>query len=119
MLIGILVIASACASGGRDAATHHHHMTECSDGGCQTLEQECEKKSCSLDGCKMYEGQCAYSVSRGNGKVKGKKEHKLVHDGHVYYFSSEEKMQIFKEDVEENVSRADKNWDVFKWQQWR
>ena len=67
----------------------------------------------------MFEKRCAYHVSQGNMEVKGKDEHKLEHAGHTYYFSSKDKMAIFKEDLEKNIQKANDNWGAFKWQQWR
>tara|TARA_Y100000780_G_C13695371_1_gene421376 strand:- start:9158 stop:9529 length:372 start_codon:yes stop_codon:yes gene_type:complete len=118
LMVALMFLVS-CASGNRETAAHHHHVTECGGNGCEMRENRCGMKNCSMETCKMYEGQCAYSVAHGDVHVKGSKEHKLVHDGHVYFFSSEEKMNKFKKDIEENAQKANENWEAFKWQQWR
>jgi len=49
-------------------------------------------------------------MSQGN-EIKGNKSHHWNHKGKSYYFSSEENMKKFKKDVDENVERANKNWN--------
>lgn len=119
VLLAALIVLASCASGKRETAAHHHHVTECGEDGCEMKENQCDMKNCSMETCMMFEGQCAYSLAHGDFHIKGKKEHKLVHDGHVYFFSSAEKMNKFKNDIDENARKANKNWEAFKWQQWR
>ncbi len=57
-----------------------------------------------------YEKQCAYSVSHGNLKVKGRPEYKIEHGGKTYYFSSKEKKALFNKKIEENIKKANQNW---------
>lgn len=57
-----------------------------------------------------YEKQCAYSVSHGDLKTEGFPEHKIEHGGKVYYFSSKDKMNSFKRDIDENIKKADNEW---------
>ena len=80
---------------------------------------DCNHSSCSNhnscdDNCQHHEGMydmnCAYSMSQGN-EIKGNKSHHWNHKGKSYYFSSEENMKKFKKDVDENVERANKNWN--------
>tara|TARA_Y100001936_G_scaffold253210_1_gene316514 strand:+ start:2923 stop:3300 length:378 start_codon:yes stop_codon:yes gene_type:complete len=118
-LLVALIFLVSCASARRESAAHHHHVTECGKDGCKMTENECDMKKCSMKSCQMYEGKCAYSVAHGDVHVKGKKEYKLVHDGHVYFFSSAEKMNMFKKDIEKGVQKANENWEAFKWQQLR
>ncbi len=92
---------------------------ECGEDGCEVKTESCDMKECALHRCKMFGGRCAYSVSKGELDVKGNLSHKFIHDGHVYYFSSEEKKQSFKKNLDENVKKAHKHWDAFQWQQWR
>ena len=57
-----------------------------------------------------YEKQCAYSVAHGDLKTKGKVEYKFEHGGKTYYFSTSEKLNDFKKDLETNIKRANQNW---------
>lgn len=114
----VLAFLGSCSSNDRVSSGHRHHVTECDEAGCKTREKSCAEKNCPIELAK-YEGQCALSVSHGDTGVKGKNEHKLLHEGRIYYFSSEKSMHVFQENIDENVSRADQNWDVFKWRQWR
>lgn len=58
-----------------------------------------------------YDHECAGSVMEGDKHVAGKEEFELEHGGRFYYFSSEEKMEKFKENLTENIQKADKQWD--------
>lgn len=57
-----------------------------------------------------YEGKCAYSVENAKFDVPGNPEFKLQHEGTTYYFSSQEKLNLFKKDIPHNVERANKVW---------
>ena len=92
--IGIVIIAllgfvvGGCAH--HDSAIEHHHHDE--------------KQA-------KYDGKCAYSMAHGELGVSGKPEHSFEHGGMTYYFSSEEKMNDFKKDVEANVKAASRVWE--------
>ena len=105
----LLFISAACATH-KDRPSHHHHRQACSDDRCD-LKEGCKKKECAGENkCEMYEKKCAYLISHGDAHVKGKDEYKLVHKGHTYFFSSQESMEKFKENIDENVKRANLNW---------
>lgn len=57
-----------------------------------------------------YDRQCAYSISHGKLGVKGKEEFKTTHSGKTYYFSSKKKQIVFENDLEKNITNADKYW---------
>lgn len=57
-----------------------------------------------------YEKLCAYSVAHGDLKTKGKVEYKFEHGGKTYYFSTSEKLNDFKNDLETNIKKANQNW---------
>lgn len=57
-----------------------------------------------------YDKHCALSVAHGKLDVLGKKEFSHKHSGETYYFSSLEKKEKFLKNIENNVSKADRNW---------
>ena len=77
---------------------HHHH-----DGKANYTKSPKDVKA-------AYDHQCADSVKEGDKHVAGKEEFQLEHRGRFYYFSSEEKMENFKKNLEANIKQADTNW---------
>ncbi len=59
-----------------------------------------------------YDKQCAYSVAHGDFKTKGSNEYKMKHGGNTYYFSTSQKREQFKKDLEQNIQSADKEWSL-------
>jgi YHS domain-containing protein len=57
-----------------------------------------------------FNKHCAMSVSEGDMNVAGMKEYTFEHGGETYYFSSKKKMQTFKEDIAQNLSKAGYFW---------
>lgn len=57
-----------------------------------------------------YEKHCAYSIAHGDLETMGNNEFKLAHGGKTYYFSSKEKLNEFKENIEKNIKNANKSW---------
>jgi len=92
-----LFLLGSCAQHHKKDGEHHHH--NCT-------------KSCSMhsDKGEVFNKHCAMSVSMGDMHVAGKKEFSIVHAGETYYFSSKEKMEVFQENIEENISKARKFW---------
>ena len=97
-LLSAFFLAS-CAHHHKDV--EHHHHKSC-DKNCKLHHEKGE----------MFDKHCAQSISEGDLHVKGSDDFKIKHDGHVYYFSSEEKLQKFKMDSEASTKRAQKNWQV-------
>ena len=54
---------------------------------------------------------CAHSVLEGKPHTVENDKFKIEHGGRTYYFASQEKMDKFKENFDENVKRADKRWE--------
>lgn len=90
-IISLLFVISGCAHHDNNVAVDHHHH---------------EQKEASFD------GKCAYSVAHEELNVAGKPEYNFKHKGMTYYFSSEEKMNEFKKDIDKNVQKARKAWEV-------
>ena len=76
---------------------HHHH--DCAD---------CSKDAKNVQD--KFQHKCAESIAEGDIHVEGKEEFKIEHGGHVYYFSSKQKMEKFGKNLEKNVELATKNW---------
>tara|TARA_Y100000034_G_C6844563_1_gene382447 strand:- start:97 stop:378 length:282 start_codon:yes stop_codon:yes gene_type:complete len=57
-----------------------------------------------------YDKHCAYSVAHGDLKTEGNSEYKIEHGGKTYFFSSKEKLEDFKKNIDSNVQKANKNW---------
>lgn len=53
---------------------------------------------------------CAYEVSLNHFDVAGNENYKIEHEGETYFFSSEEKMNKFKKDLQSNVRSARDNY---------
>lgn len=86
------------------AKGHHHH-----DKDSETSLTSC--KECQDSSKVMYEKHCAHSVMLGDTHTAGKDEYLLEHGGKSYYFSSAEKMDMFKADIAENSRKADRSWE--------
>lgn len=89
------------------SCAHHHKEME-----------HYHHKSCSKN-CKMhhekgemFDKHCAMSVSEGDIHINGVDDYKLKHGGEIYYFSSEEKLNKFKNNLDKNVKKAQKNWSM-------
>ena len=105
----VLFILTGCA-GHKAQPSHHHHRQACSDDQCG-LKEGCKKEECEgQNQCQMYDKKCAYLVSHGDTHVEGKDEYQLEHKGHTYFFSSKKRMEEFKDNIDENVRRANLNW---------
>ncbi len=75
---------------------HHHH--------------DC-KENCQVDHKnEMFNKYCALSIAEGDTHVKGSDDYKLVHAGQTYYFSSQEKLQRFKNNLDSNAKTAQEKW---------
>lgn len=99
-LLSTIFLVSCASYEKHPTASEHHHA--CSMDNCQMKHK-----------CEMYAKKCAYSVSRGDFDVKGKEEYRLTHRGHNYFFSSKEKMEKFKKDIDKNIDSANRNWSNF------
>jgi YHS domain-containing protein len=60
----------------------------------------------------VFNKHCAMSLAMGNADVIGEKDLKINHEGEIYYFSTEEKMKTFKNNIKENISNARSNWSA-------
>ena len=89
-------LMSSCAHHHKD--TPHHHHKKCN----KTCKKGHDKE--------MFEKYCAQSVSEGDLHIKGKEDYKLEHAGHVYYFSSKKKLEMFKADINAQTKSAQRNW---------
>ncbi len=89
IVMALTLVTASCAH--HDSNVEHHHHDE---------------KQAS------YDGKCAYSVAHDNMNVSGKKEFSFNHKGMTYYFSSEEKMDLFKKDLDKNVQTANRLWEA-------
>lgn len=83
LLLLMLVLNLVACSHHHNETEHHHHQ---------------------------FNKKCAYEVSQNHFDVEGKEEFKIEHEGETYYFSSAEKMQKFKADIDENIKRSKQNW---------
>ena len=97
-----LLFVFSCASNREPAKPPHHHHS-------------CSMKNCKMKHkCEMYGKKCAASVAHGDFHVEGKEDFKLTHEGHNYYFSSKRKMDEFKKNLDENVKKADNQWQAYE-----
>lgn len=87
-----LMLVASC-SHHHKSKEHHHHEKEAANEG-------------------MFGKKCAQAVAQGNAHVEGKEEYQLQHGGKTYYFSSEEMKNKFAKDLENNVQKAEKNWQT-------
>lgn len=97
-VLGVFFLSS-CAHHHKDV--EHHHHKSCNEN-CKTHHEKGE----------MFDRHCAQSISEGDLHVKGKDDYKIKHGGQVYYFSTKDKLQKFKKNIEASSKRARKNWDV-------
>ena len=87
----------SCAHHHAETAHHHDNKQAC-----------CSEKE--MDGKHMFDKKCALSVAEGDIHTDGKDEFQLSHAGKIYYFSTEKKMETFKEDLTANSRAALNNW---------
>jgi len=94
-----LFLLGSCAHNHKKTGEHHHH--KCT-------------KSCDMhsDKGEAFNKHCAMSISMGDMHVAGKKDFKIDHAGETYYFSTKEKMQKFKSNLKENISKARIFWNA-------
>ncbi len=92
-----LFLFSSCAHHHKSDGGHHHHK----------CEKNCEMHS---DNGEVFNKHCAMSLAMGDSHVAGNEDYKIIHHGETYYFSSEEKMNKFKENIEQNIERANRFW---------
>ena len=97
-LLPIMLLTLFSCARHHEKSAHHHDQEGSTDS----------KNSVKLN--PKYDKECACSVMEGDKHVAGKEEFKLEHAGDLYYFSTKEKMEKFKENLTENISKADKNW---------
>jgi YHS domain-containing protein len=94
----ILLSLFSCAHH-HEGSEHHHHQ-----GKDNYTKAPADTKV-------EYDKHCATSVMNGDKHVVGKEEFQLEHGGRFYYFSSQEKMDKFKQNLAKNISKADKTWE--------
>lgn len=100
-LASTLFLFSCASNQSKSKPSHHHH-------------------TCSMENCKMnnkgemYSKKCALSVSHGDFHKEGKDEYMLTHEGHNYYFSSEDKKKEFSRNIEKNIEMANSNWQIYE-----
>ena len=103
--ISVMILAiglTGCAHHHKKTAHHHHKKEKCGEN-CKMRKQEAQ-----------FDKHCALSVSERDPHVHGKDEFRLKHGGKVYFFSSEENLNKFQENLEENISKANKNWSNYR-----
>lgn len=69
--------------------------------------QQCTTSSYKGD---MFNKNCALAVSKDNLHVKGSEKYKLVRNGKVYYFKSEQAKKEFGKDIDGIIRRAHNFW---------
>lgn len=94
----LMLLISSC-SHHHKGNDHHHHDKKASCSKCEEMSKD------------MYNKNCAHSVLEGDTHVPGKDEFQFDHGGRTYYFSSQEKMEKFKANLEENVKSANRKWE--------
>ncbi len=101
ILLSVFLILGGCASKREvDKSAHHHHS--------------CKMENCEMKHrCEMFAKKCAMSVAHGDMHIGGMEEFSLVHDGHRYFFSSKEKMEEFKKNINQNVKKSEMNWNRY------
>ena len=101
ILLSVFLILGGCASKREvDKSAHHHHS--------------CKMENCEMKHrCEMFAKKCAMSVAHGDMHIGGMEEFSLVHDGHRYFFSSKEKMEEFKKNINQNVKKAEMHWNRY------
>jgi YHS domain-containing protein len=98
LIYGVILLTLASCAHHHKGAEHHHHSGKANY----------TKAPADLN--VKYDKECAESIKEGDKHVAGKEEFQLQHGGHFYYFSSQEKMDLFKKDLDKNIGVADKNW---------
>ena len=93
LLISLIAFTVSCAHHHKELA-HHDHSKEHHKKGDE------------------FNKHCAMSVSEGDSHIKGSDDFVYDHGGSKYYFSSKAKMDEFKQNVEKNISNAEKNWST-------
>jgi YHS domain-containing protein len=56
-----------------------------------------------------FDGDCAMALAHGKFHF-GDDRYVLQHDGKTYYFASAEAKKKFEQNMDENIQRADQNW---------
>lgn len=92
-----LFFAMSCAHHHAKNA-HHHHV--CDD--------KCPKDHATNQD--TFQHKCATSIMEGDAHIEGKEDYKISHAGHIYYFSSEDKMKKFEQNLEKNIQVANQAW---------
>lgn len=90
----------SCSHHHKESAHHHDEKTSC---------DSCPNKDENV----AFKKMCAHSVLEGDTHVEGKEEFSLSHGGKKYYFSTKEKMESFQANLNENVEKANTNWERF------
>ena len=98
LVLGLLMIFSFAA------CTSHHPGSEA----------EKEAKVAAIK--PAYEGHCAMGVCR-KVRVPGQAKYSVMYKGNKYLFSSEKAMDDFLSDIDANIERANKEWELVKGQQ--
>ncbi len=96
LIVGI-ILGVSCAHHHKEGAHHHH----------KACKESCKVNHAKVD---MFSRYCAQSILEGKLHVKGEEELSLKHGGQIYYFSTEEKRDKFKENLELNAINATKIW---------
>lgn len=60
-----------------------------------------------------YEGHCAMGLCR-KVRVPGQAKYSVMYKGNKYLFSSEEARDTFLSDIDKNIERANKEWELAK-----
>ena len=79
------------------------HKKSCSDKSSCTKKTEVKEDVAFAGHCPM--GLCLKKV------VKGEKEHRVEYKGKVYYFSSAEAKDKFLTKIDDNIKKANAQWD--------
>ena len=93
----VLLALGSCAH--HDESVEHHH---------HTCEENCKIEHKEAD---AFNKHCAHSVAEGKLDVMGSEEFMVSHKGRNYYFSSKANMEKFEKNVENELSRANENWN--------
>lgn len=99
VLLSIMLLMFISCTHHHQDTNHHHHK------GKSNLTKS------SKDDLVMYDKTCASSILNGDTHIEGKEEFQLEHGGRFYYFSSKEKMDNFKLNLDNNISDTDKRWN--------
>lgn len=94
----VLLTLGSCAH--HDVGVEHHH---------HTCEENCSVEHNEAD---AFNRHCAHSVAIGELTVMGKEEYMVNHKGKDYYFSSKKNMETFKQNIQDELSKANHNWSA-------